>query len=160
MCMKYVNINVQCFETKTNAIFGNREFLSLLDSVKAERKDNKYSIGGFSVVTFINIRGTKNTDTKDNPLNKKEKLDFRIRLTKLTADKNKQTSYNLKDFSMDLSDESVVSKACFNYIERIEITNVEDLMLDEPGSYVIKVLVKTSSSDMYDVQMVHPIKIK
>lgn len=160
MCMKYVNINVQCFETKTNAIFGNREFLSLLDSVKAERKDNKYSIGGFSVVTFINIRGTKNTDTKDNPLNKKEKLDFRIRLTKLTADKNKQTSYNLKDFSMDLSDESVVSKACFDYIERIEITNVEDLMLDEPGSYVIKVLVKTSSSDMYDVQMVHPIKIK
>ena len=160
MCMKYVNINVQCFETKTNAIFGNREFLSLLDSVKAERKDNKYSIGGFSVVTFINIRGTKNTDTKDNPLNKKEKLDFRIRLTKLTADKNKQTSYNLKDFSMDLSDESVLSKACFDYIERIEITNVEDLMLDEPGSYVIKVLVKTSSSDMYDVQMVHPIKIK
>lgn len=160
MCMKYVNINVQCFETKTNAILGNREFLSLLDSVKAERKDNKYSIGGFSVVTFINIRGTINKEAQNSPLNNKEKLDFKIRLTKLDVDKNKQTSYNLKDFSIDLSDESVVRKACFDYTERIEITNVDALVLDELGSYVIKVLVKRSSSDMYDVQMVHPIYIK
>lgn len=160
MCMKYVNVNVQCFEINTNAIFGNREFSSLLDSVKAEQKNDKYSIGGFSIVTFINIRGTINEGTIDNPLNNKENLDFRIRLTKLNEDKSKQTSYNLKDFSIDLSDNSVVHKACFDYMERIEITNVDGLVLDELGAYVIKVLVKASNSDMYDVQMVHPLYIK
>lgn len=160
MCMKYVNINVQCFETNTKTIFGNREFSSLLDSVKAEQKENRYIIGGFSIVTFINIRGTINETTKDNPLNNKEKLDLRIRLTKLNEDKSKQTSYNLKDFSIDLSDETVVHKACFDYMERIEVTNIDGLVLDEPGAYVIKVLIKTKDSDMYDVQMVHPLYVK
>lgn len=160
MCMKYVNINVQCFKPKTKSLFVNTDCPSLLATVKAERKEDKYVIGGFGIATFINIRGTVNEQNTDNPLNNKEKLDFRLRLTKLDEDKNKQKSYNLKDFSIDLSENSVVHHACFDYMERIEITNIDELVLDELGAYVVKVLVKKSAAEKYDVQMLHPLFVE
>ena len=160
MCMKYINSNVQCFNLSTKGLLGNVGFSSILDSVKSIQKEDKYIIDDFSIVTFINIRGTKNENNMENPLNAKKKLNFRIRLTKLSENEDEQMSYDLKDFDIDLSDESVVKKACFKYVERIEIINVENLTLSSTGSYVIKVLVKNSEEDLYDVQMLHPIYIK
>ncbi len=160
MCMKYINSNVQCFNLSTKGLLGNVGFSSILDSVKSIQKEDKYIIDDFSIVTFINIRGTKNENNMENPLNAKKKLNFRIRLTKLSENEDEQISYDLKDFDIDLSDESVVKKACFKYIERIEITNVENLTLSSNGAYVIKVLVKNSEEDLYDVQMLHPIYVK
>lgn len=160
MCMKYVNINVQCFDPAPNSLLANVGFSSILDSVKAEQKDDKIIIGGFNIVTFINIRGTNDKSKTDNPLNAKKKLTFRVRLTKLDPDETKQISYNLKDFTIDLSDPSVIHRACFEYVERIEITAVKELELESTGPYVIKILVKDENDKLFDVQMLHPLYVK
>lgn len=159
MCMKYVNANVQCFDSVTNNIFnlGRTGFSSILDSVKAKEKNGKYYIGDFNIVTFLNIRGTKGGDNLSNPVDAQKKLIFRVRLTKLDEDSEKQLSYDLKDFEVDLSKK--VHQACFNYVERIEITNVGEICLDSKGAYVIKILVKEENATLFDVQITHPIYV-
>ena len=90
----------------------------------------------------------------------KRTLNFRIRLTKLSENPEEQISYDLNDFDIDLSDDSIIKKACFKYAERIEVITVNKLELDTNGSYVIKVLVKDNEKELYDVQMLHPLYIK
>ena len=114
MCMKDVNANIQCFDGRVGGLFGSFGFSSMLESVRAEEKDGNYIIGGFNIVTFINIRGTNNLDVQDNPINNKQKLHFRLRLTKLSENKEEQISYNLKDFVIDLSKSDDIHKACFD----------------------------------------------
>ena len=127
MCMKYVNVNVCCFDDINNNFLnlGRMTFTSMLESVKAKEKNEKYVIGGFSIVTFVNVRGTRNGDNSDNPLDMNKKLDFKIRLTKLDVEPTKQLSYDLKDFSIDLSNKASNHQACFNYKEHVEIVNVD-----------------------------------
>lgn len=160
MCMKYVNSNIQCFDNTTKDLFGNIGFSSILESVKSEQNDDKFIIDKFNIVTFINIRGTKSESNSNNPVDMKKKMNFRIRLTKLSENEDEQISYDLKDFDIDLSDESIIKKACFKYAERIEVTTVNKLELESKGSYVIKILVKYDEDNLYDVQMLHPLYIK
>lgn len=160
MCVQYVNTNVQCFNTIKRGLLWDTGFSSILSSVKAEEKDNKFVIGDFSIVTFINIRGTQDENNTNNPLVKKSKLSFRIRLTKVDKDPQKQLSYDIKDFDIDLSDRSKIHSACFDYLERIEITNIEKLVLESKGAYAIKILIKDETEDLYNIQMVHPIYVE
>lgn len=161
MCMKYVNTNVQCFSSVATSILGHTGFSAIIESVKAEKNDEKYIIGGFNIVTFVNIRGTRGkNNTENNSLDRKDTLKFLIRLTKLDSDPEKQLSYDLKEFEIDLSDHKNLRHACFDYVERIEITEVDRLSLEEPGRYVIKILVKENSQKYYNVQMVHPIDVE
>ena len=160
MCMKYVNANIQCFDENPIAFIGNTGFSHMIDSVKAKQKNDKYIVGGFNIVVFINIRGTQKKDNPDNPLDSNKKMDFKIRLTKLNEDPGKQISYDLKEFNIDLSDKNIIHHGCFDYCERVEIINVEELMLNDSGAYVIKVLVKERDSEQYDVQMIHPLYVK
>lgn len=160
MCMKYINTNIQCFESSVNDLFGNIGFSSIVDSVKSEQKDNKFVVGNFNITAFVNIRGTQSESNPDNPVDMKRTLNFRIRLTKLSENPEEQISYDLNDFDIDLSDDSIIKKACFKYAERIEVITVNKLELDTNGSYVIKVLVKDSEKELYDVQMLHPLYIK
>ena len=162
MCMKYVNVNVCCFDNINNNILnlGRMTFTSMLESVKSKEKNGKYIIGGFSIVTFVNIRGTSSGNNMDNPLDSDKKLDFKIRLTKLDAEPANQLSYDLKDFSVDLSRKGSSHHACFDYKEYIEIVNVDTVVLDSKGAYVIKVLVKEDSEDLYNVQMIHPLYVQ
>ena len=76
MCMKYINGNIQCFKEMTKDIYGNIGFSSILDSVQSEQKEEKVVIGGFNIVTFINIRGTKSQKNSDNPIDMKKKAEF------------------------------------------------------------------------------------
>lgn len=162
MCMKYVNVNVCCFDDINNNLLnlGRMTFTSMLESVRAKEKNDKFVIGGFNIVTFINIRGTRDGNNSDNPLDSNKKLDFKIRLTKLDVEPSKQLSYDLKDFSVDLSNKVSARHACFDYKEHIEIVNVDTITLDSKGAYVIKVLVKEDSEDLYNVQMIHPLYIQ
>ena len=160
MCMKYVNAIIQCFNDKSSGVFSVLNFSSIIESVSSEKKDDKYEIGGFSVAAFINIRGTRNTEIKDNPLNNGQTLNFRIRLTKLSEKPEEQLSYDLKDFTIDLSDSDNLHEACFKYMERIEVVNIDKLLVDKTGKYVLKLLVKDAASELYDVQMLHPIYVK
>lgn len=159
MCYKYVNTNVQCFKTVKNSLLGNTQFSNIVDTVYSKQKNNKFIIDDFSIVTFINIRGTKSNNPY-NPLDQKKKLLFKIRLTKIHKEESKQLSYDLRDFSIDLSDKTQVKTACFDYLEKIEVTNVNDLELNEKGSYVIKILIKDEKDSKYQIQMVHPISVK
>ena len=160
MCMKYINTNVQCFSASNKGLLENIAFSSILESVKSEQKEDKFVVGGFNIVTFINIRGTKSGENENNPLDTGKKLNFKIRLTKLSKNSDEQMSYDLKDFDIDLSDKNNNRMACFGYTERIEITKVDDLVLNDIGEYVIKVLVKYDKEELYDVQMLHPLTIK
>lgn len=162
MCMKYVNVNVCCFDDINNNFLnlGRMTFTSMLESVKSKEKNDKLIIGGFNVVTFVNIRGTRDGDNPDNPLDSGKKLDFKVRLTKLDTEPSKQLSYDLKDFSIDLSNNVSTHHACFDYKEHIEIVNVNTITLDSKGAYVIKVLVKEDSDELYNVQMIHPLYVQ
>ena len=160
MCMKYINTNVQCFSTSIKDLFGNIGFSSILESVKSEQRDSKFVIDNFSIVTFVNVRGTQSESNPDNPVDNGKKLNFRIRLTKLSENEEEQISYDLKDFDIDLSDNSIIKQACFKYAERIEVTTIDKLELDANGAYVIKILVKDSEKELYDVQMIHHLYIK
>ena len=160
MCMKYVNSNIQCFDLASKGLFGTIGLSDIIESVKSSQKDDKFVVGNFNIVAFINIRGTKSETNKNNPLDMGRKLNFRIRLTKLSETPEKQLSYDLKDFDIDLSDKSIIKEACFKYVERIDVTPVKELQLNDKGAYVIKLLVKDSDEELYDVQMLHPLYVK
>lgn len=162
MCMKYVNVNVCCFDDINNNFLnlGRTTFTSMLESVKSKERNDKFIIGGFNIVTFVNIRGTRDGNNSNNPLDSDKRLDFKIRLTKLDAEPSKQLSYDLKDFSVDLSNKVSTHHACFDYKEHIEIVNVDTITLDSKGAYVIKVLVKEDSDNLYNVQMIHPLYVQ
>lgn len=160
MCMKYVNVNVQCFAKGSVGIWDNSDFSKMISSVKAKDKDAGIVVDGFDVAVFINVRGTKSGINIDNPLDMNKKLHFRVRLTKLDSNETKQLSYDLKDFTIDLSDQSMVQQACFKYIEFVQVLRVNNLQLKEKGNYVIKILIKDDTMELYDIQMVHPITIE
>lgn len=64
--------------------------------------------------------------------------------------------------SVDLldADSSKIQEACFKYFETIQVTDVNGLELNEPGEYVIKILVKKANAERYDIQIVHPITVE
>jgi hypothetical protein len=156
--MKYVNINIQCFNKKPFYAFSNTGFSQMIDSIKAKEDNGKYAISGFNIAVFINIRGTQN-DGNENPINEKSILNFKIRLTKLDKDKDKQLSYDLKEFSIDLSDTQKLKHGCFDYYVGVENIFVDELILESCGSYVIKALVKKQNQEKYDVQIIHPLDV-
>lgn len=162
MCMKYVNVNVQCFDLNPLRLGGNNVLSSLVDTIHCtqQKKNNKYKLENFSIIVFVNVRGTGKGNNPDNPVDGRKNLDFKVRLTKLSKNVETQTSYDLHSFKMDLSKSEIRHKACFEYCEAIEAINVSGLLLDDPGKYVIKILVKDSETQLYDVQLVHPIDIQ
>lgn len=164
MCMSCLNVNVQCFNSVKSDLKGYTSFLQLTDSVNAQKIGDSYIIGGLNIVAFMNIRGSRinsNTIDPENPLDTGKKLFFKIRLTKLNPDQTDQLSYDLtdKDIEWDLSREPI-KRACFKYAERTDVLPLEQVRLHKPGSYVIKILVRTDLEDKYTVQMVHPLNVK
>ncbi len=159
MCMKYVNVSVQCFDRNPLKFLGGSGISALLDSVKCVEKDGKYVISRFDIVTFINVRGTTAGENPQNPLDQGSVLDFRVRLTKLDDNPEKQVSYDLKDFVVDLSDDTICHRACFKYAEQVEVINVDNFELNETGHYVIKILVKKHGAELYDIQLAHSLHI-
>lgn len=160
MCMRYINTNVQCFDSISKGLLGHIGFSSLLNTVGAKECGEQFLVDTFNIVTFVNIRGSKNGDKADNPIDAKMKLEFCVRLTKLDREPDKQLSYDIDKFYIDLSDESQLKKSCFVYSERIEITEVKELLLNSKGNYVVKILVKQQNDEKYQVQMTHPLVIE
>lgn len=160
MCMKYVNINAQCFDNSVSQYwFGNGALSSFVRSIKcSEESEGVYRVDKFGIALFINIRGSE-SDKLHNPLEQKKKLDFKVRLTRLSKDVKEQLSYDLTSFSIDLSDENLIQKACFPYVDLIKTVNVNNLELQSAGDYVIKVLVKEADEDLYDIQITHQLSI-
>lgn len=156
MCMKYVNANVQCFNNSSSQLwFGNGGLSSFIKSVNCVKRDNgRYQVEKFGIAIFVNIRGSEN-DKQNNPLEQKKVLEFKIRLTKTSTQKDRQLSYDLASFTINLSDRDLIQTACFDYIDLIKVVNVNELELEATGDYVIKVLVREQGEDFYDIQMTH-----
>ncbi len=150
MCMKYVNTNVQCFDNSAPQYWlGSGSLSSFIKTVKcSEEGTGKYKVGKFGVAIFVNIRGSEN-DKQNNPLEQKKKLDFKIRLTRLSKIPEERLSYDLANFIIDLSDEHLIQKACFDYIDLIKAINVADLIVESVGDYVIKVLIREEGAAMF-----------
>lgn len=161
MCKKYINSNVHCFNAVNSNILGGIGFAPILSSVNAKNKDGTFIIGGFDIVVFLNIRGTKDGNNSQNPVDAGKKLYFKVRLTKLDGALDNQLSYDIKDFEIDLAKEKK-HESCFKYVESIKVIHVDEIVLNEMGSYTIKVLVKESEDpeELYDVQMTHNLYVK
>ena len=160
MCMKYINTNIQCFDNSFSQYWlGNGALSSFIDRVKSSKDDkDKYKVEKFGIAVFINIRGSK-SDARNNPLEQKKKLEFKIRLTRLSKNSQEQLSYDLSKFVIDLSDANLIKRACFDYVDIIKTIYVNDLELESAGDYVIKVLIKEESAKLFDIQMVHHLSV-
>lgn len=149
--MNYLNTNIQCFD--------NGVFPSLISNVSCSKKGvDRYKVDKFGIVVFINIRGSV-SDQVHNPLAQKKRLDFRIRLTRVSDVPEEQLSYDLIDFVIDLADESLIRRACCDYVDLIKIINVNRLVLMSEGEYVLKVLVREVGEELYDIQTVHHLSV-
>lgn len=133
--MRFLNTNVQCFrEAKDDCLC---EIIREIPSIKTE---NGFTVGKFFVAIFVNGRGSAG------------KLDFKIRLTKLENNTNKQASKDLKDFCLDFPNENVI-------VDKVNIAEVQCFEVPKKGDYLIKVLVKEKNEEKYHINSLHIIKI-
>ena len=97
-------------------------------------------------------------------MDKREKLEVKLRLTKCTKDETERLSIDLDDFTIDTKNSNdIITDACVPYLNYKRITHIGSITLDinnPKGSYVIKVLVKTSSDAKYTVQSIQHLQIK
>jgi hypothetical protein len=135
--MNYLNANIQCFDN-TQYLTSNPLTHFTAHVTCSKTKTGQYKVHAFGIILFLNIRGSQCNQTH-NPLSRQEKLNFKIRLTKVSEIPEGQLSYDLADFTLDLSDKSLIHKANFNYIDLIKVLNVRHLIINSTGEYVVKV---------------------
>lgn len=129
--MNYLNANIQCFDN-TQYLTSNPLTHFTAHVTCSKTKTGQYKVHAFGIILFLNIRGSQCNQTH-NPLSRQEKLNFKIRLTKVSEIPEGQLSYDLADFTLDLSDKSLIHKANFNYIDLIKVLNVRHLIINSTG---------------------------
>lgn len=163
MCTQYLNTNVAFFKNITKNNNDITAFSDPFDCLIADCYSNIVSINNFNIVTYINLLESNNKRA-ENILDKREKLQVRIRLTKCTKNENERLSVDLDEFEIDTSENNdIVNDACVPYLNFTRITHIDTINLDienPKGSYVIKVIVKTPKDEKYTVQSMHHLKIK
>ena len=158
MCMKYLNATVECYQS---VLKSDNSIVSLsgpFDKIVVnENKEGVFSVGGFAVVTHVNMLGTNKPENKKNSsLEKQEKLEVVVRLTRCDRDVSKQIGIDLDKFVIDPYSEDNkknIHQACFPYFNYKRITEVKNIALPlGKGTYVIKVLVKESAQNQQTIQ--------
>lgn len=157
MCMKYVNASARCYKSISTADNSVVSYDIPFTSIRHDDNGVEASIAKFSIVTNIDFLGTSNEIHKsENPLESRKKLDFIIRLTKCSVEKEKRIGYDLDSFSVDLDDmyeDNQVNMACFGFLNYTRTTNVDKIVLPGGmGKYVIKILIKESEKADYTIQ--------
>lgn len=144
MCRKYINTIARCYddvEYCQNTYMLKKQFDSIL--IKYDEDKLPY-IGGFYIVTDINILGTGKPENYDqNELEQGKKLKFKVRITKLNKDSQAQYSWDLDTFEVDTAEKS--EEACVKFINTSKIVKINRLYLEKDdfkGKYAIKVLVE------------------
>lgn len=99
--------------------------------------------------------GSKNKDK--STLDRLEKLEVCIRLTKCTLNEDERISYDLDRFIIDPQDPTNIihHEACVSYLNYKRITNIGKIEIGIPnpkGAYVIKVLVKEPAHEKFTIQ--------
>lgn len=166
MCMKYVNSTVECYTSMASNSSGSVSYSNLFNRIHASvRQNGNMEVGGFIVVTRINILGTAHKEHENaNILMQRGTLDVIIRLTKCSPDESKQLCIDLDSFSLDLKKEDKekhIDHACFDYFNYTRITDIKDFDLDAGlGKYVIKVLMKKHEDSDYTIQTMSSLYIE
>lgn len=80
-----------------------------------------------------------------------------IRLTKISNNPDERVSWDIEQFSIDTSDKTFrFDDACVptvNYRKIVEVQNIE-LTENYRGDYALKLLVRTSEKDSWEVQSI------
>lgn len=148
MCRKNVNAIVKLYDYVSigNSQNGNSLFKNQFDTIKVSFDENsKPFIGGFSIITDINLLGTSKEENKaQNYIESKIPARFKIRLTKLNKNQDMQYSWDLDTFEINPSTENIIQKACVSFINHTQVTHIDKIILKENdyiGKYAIKVLI-------------------
>ncbi len=158
MCMKYLNATVECYQS---VLKSDNSIVSLngpLDKIVVnENSEGVFSVGGFAVVTHVNMLGTDKPENKEkSTLEKQEKLEVIVRLTRCDKDDSKQIGIDLDEFVIDpYAEENKrnIHQACFLYFNYKRVTEVDNIVVPfGKGTYVIKVLVKESGQNQLTIQ--------
>lgn len=152
MCMKNVNAVARLYNEVEIRNNPNRisTFKNQFDIISAKfNKENNPYIGDFYIVSEVNLLGTANQeDSETNIVEQRKKVKFKVRITKLSNENDKQYSWDVDEFVIDTSKEGLIIKgACVPYINFTKVSEVNRIQLtpnDYSGEYVIKILLKTS----------------
>ena len=129
-------------------------------TAKFDEDGNPY-IGGFYIVTDINVLGTtKEEYEKENFLNQHKAFNVKIRITKLNPDENKQYTWDIDTFTVNTANDDLIENACVPFINMANITEVNKIILDRndyKGKYVVKVLIQ--KGDSWAIQSITGLKI-
>lgn len=158
MCMKYVNSTIECYRVVVPNSKGEVSiFYDPFDTITAvSNGDGSFSIGGFALKTGICVLGTDNEEHKlENPIIQRDKLFFKLRLTKCSTDTEKRLGMDLDEFEVDLGElqeEGLASIACYPFVNFGRVTFIDRIKLPENGfgKYVIKVLVHDERNHKID----------
>ena len=155
MCKKNVNAVTRLYdyvEIGSDAL-GRSLLQNQFDTICVQYESfEKPFIGGFYIVSQINLLGTSNEEEKaSNAVSNETTLEFKIRITKVCLEKSKQYSWDVDTFEIDLSKEKVYN-ACVPFVNYTKISKISKIYLepdDFDGEYVVKILVrdKTLSND-------------
>ena len=157
MCMKSVNATVNLFAS----VRKSEDYISFsvpFDTIKCIIKNNVPYISDFFIVANINLMGTTNEDTKSlNVVESNKELFCLMRLTKISKDSSERVSWDIEQFSIDASDKTYrFDDACVptvNYRKIVQVQNIE-LTENYRGDYALKLLVRTSDDEPWEVQSI------
>lgn len=157
MCMKSVNATVNLFAS----VRKSDEYISFsvpFDTIKCIIRNNVPYISDFFIVANMNLMGTTREDAKKiNVVENNKELFCLIRLTKISNNPDERVSWDIEQFSIDTSDKTFrFDDACVptvNYRKIVEVQNIE-LTENYRGDYALKLLVRTSEKDSWEVQSI------
>ncbi len=164
MCMKNINATTKLYD---HVVIGDGEigyslFQNQFDVITAkfDESGNPY-IGGFYIVTDINLLGTSNeNDKSNNVVEAKKSISVKIRVTKLSQDPETQYSWDLDTFDINMDEDNVKRRnACVPYVNYTKVSNITKIPLekDHSGEYVVKVLLRDSESSINSLWAVQSI---
>ena len=153
MCMKYINATTRCYKSVIKNDNGQilsygEPFVEIIGNMV-----NGYAvIRNFVIQTEVSVLGTANPEHEsENPISRKDKLHFTLRLTKCDPDETKRTGTDLASWEIDfkqLSEEKALSLACYPFYNKMFVTQVKEIEFPyfDTGKYVLKVLVRNTDN--------------
>ena len=147
MCKRSVNAisRLYDFVSLGDCSIGESLYQNQFDTIKVLKDENGTPyIGNFSIVSDINLLGTsKDSERSTNYIESNTVAKFKIRLTKISEDANRQYSWDLDHFEIEPS--SLKQKACVDFLNFTKVTHINRILLkadDYIGRYVIKILLQ------------------
>ena len=156
MCMKSVNATIDLFASVKT---GDCEVFSMpFDTIRCIIEENILYISDFYIVSNFNLMGTTDAQRKvQNIVENLGNLQCLIRLTKISGDPKKRLSWDIDRFDIDCSNkENRFEEACVACVNFKKITKVNRIVLSDEyiGQYALKVLVRCSDEDKWEVQTI------